>query len=88
MFLTAQSSSRSLVVGRSVCLSVGRPLWKKWPLVYQMLIKSYLPSYLCDSSDSSDSGDSSDISDSGDSGDNSDSGDTCDSGDSDSIGDL
>ena len=44
-------------------MSVDRPLWKKWPLVYKMVIKSYLPSYLCDSSDASDSSDSSDCSD-------------------------
>ena len=37
---------------------------KKWPLEYQKVIKTYLPTFLWDSSDSSDSGDSSDGSDS------------------------
>ena len=42
---------------------------KKWPLEYQILIKTYLPSYLCDSTDGSDSSNSSDISDNSDSSD-------------------
>ena len=42
---------------------------KKWPLEYQKVIKTYLPTYLWDSSDTSDSRDSSDISDSSDSSD-------------------
>ena len=37
---------------------------KKWPLHYQKVIKTYLTTYLWDSSDSSDSCDSSDSSDS------------------------
>ena len=37
---------------------------KKWPLHYQKVIKTYLPTYLWDSSDSSDICDSSDSSDS------------------------
>ena len=48
---------------------------KAWSLVYQIVTKSYKPSYLCDISDgtdSSDSSDSSDISDSNDSCDSSD----------------
>ena len=56
-------------------MSVARPLWKMWSLVYQMVTKSYKRSYLCDSrdgSDSSDSSDSSEISDSNDSCDSSD----------------
>ena len=51
---------------------------KKWPLEYQKVIKTYLPTYLWDSSDSSDSSDSCDSSDSSDS---SDSCDSCDSSD-------
>ena len=31
---------------------------KKWPLEYQKVVKTYLPTYLCDSSDISDSCDS------------------------------
>ena len=37
---------------------------KKWPLEYQMVTKTYLPSNLCDISDGSNSGDSNDSSDS------------------------
>ena len=43
---------------------------KKWPLEYQMVTKTYLATYLWDSSDSSDCFDSSDSSDSNDSSDN------------------
>ena len=39
---------------------------KKWPLEYQKVIETYLPTYLWDSSDSSDSSDSNDSSDSSD----------------------
>ena len=49
---------------------------KKWPLEYQNVIKTYLPTYLRDSSESSDScesRDSSDISDSSNSSDSSES---------------
>ena len=35
---------------------------KKWPLVYQNVNKTYLPTYLWDSSNSSDTSDSSDSS--------------------------
>ena len=49
---------------------------KKWPLEYQKVIKTYLPTYLWDSSDSSDSHDSSDSSDSSNSNDSSDSSDS------------
>ena len=64
-FLAAQGSSRSLVVycfvGRLVC----PPMYvKKGPLECQMVTKTYLPSNLCDNSDSSDSINSSDSSDS------------------------
>ena len=51
---------------------------KKWPLEYQEVIKTYLPTYLWDSSDSCDSRDSSDSSDSSDSNDSSDSSDSSD----------
>ena len=44
---------------------------KKWALEYQKVIKTYLPTYLWDSSDSSDSRDSCDSNDSSDSSDNS-----------------
>ena len=68
-FLAAQSSSRRLVVCRSVCLSV--IFLNKWPFEHQMVTKTYLkptylPTYLCDSFDSSDSSDSCDNSDSSD----------------------
>ena len=53
---------------------------KKWPLEYQMVTKTYLPIYLCDSSGSSDSCDSCDSSDSSVS---SDSSESCDSSDRD-----
>ena len=88
MFLAALSSSWSLVVRPSVGRSVGRSVGpsvgpsvmfvKKWPLEYWKVIKTYLPTYLWDSSDSSDicdicdSCDSIDISDSSDSSDSSD----------------
>ena len=55
---------------------------KKWPLEYQKAIKTYLPTYIWDSSDSSessDSCDSCDICDSSDSSDSSHSGDSSDS---------
>ena len=55
---------------------------KKWPLEYQKVIKTYLPTYLWDSSDSSDSSDRSDSSGSSGSCDSCDSSDSCDSGDS------
>ena len=45
---------------------------KKWPLEYQKLIKTYLPTYLWDSSDSSDSSESGESRDSSDSSDSSD----------------
>ena len=54
-FLSAQSSSRSLVVGRLVGLSV--IFVKRWPLGYQKVIRTCLPTFLWDSSDSSDSSD-------------------------------
>ena len=40
---------------------------KKWPFEYQKVIKSYLPTYLWDSSDSCESSESSESSDSSDS---------------------
>ena len=46
---------------------------KKWPIEYQMVTKTYLPSNKCDSSDNSDSSDSSDSSYSSDRSDSSDS---------------
>ena len=46
---------------------------KKWPLEYQKAIKTYLPTYLWDSSDSSESSDSCDSSDGSHSSDSSDS---------------
>ena len=52
---------------------------KKLPLHYQKVIKTYLPTYLWDSSDSSDSRDSHDSSDSSDSSDSIDSSDSSDS---------
>ena len=67
-FLAALSSSRSLVV----CPSVRPGMFvKKWPLEYHKVIKSYLSTYLWDSSDSSDSSGSSDSSYSSDSSDSS-----------------
>ena len=75
VFLAAQSSSRTTVVGPLVRWSVGllvRPsvmFVKRWPLEY--VIKIYLPTYLWDSSDSSDSWDSSNSSDSSDNSDSS-----------------
>ena len=56
LFLAAQSSSRS----QAVCWLV--TFVKKWPLEYQKVIKTYLPTYLWNSCDSSDSNDSSDSS--------------------------
>ena len=43
-----------------VCLSVGPMVMfvKKWPLEYCKVINTYLPTYLLDSSDSSDISDS------------------------------
>ena len=70
-FLAALSSSRSLVVCLSVRPSVGPsvgppvgPLMfvKKWPLEYQKVIKTNIPTYLWYSRDTSDSSDSSDSS--------------------------
>ena len=58
--LAAQSSSRRLVFGWLVCRLV--TFVKQWPLENQMLTKTYLPSNLCDSNDSSDTSDSSDSS--------------------------
>ena len=59
-FLAAQSSSRSLVVGWSVCPSIldlcEKVTFRLWN-GYWHLPKAYLPTYLCDSSDSSDSSD-------------------------------
>ena len=46
---------------------------KKWPLQYWTVTKTYLPSYICDSSAGSDTSDSSDSNDSSDSSDSSDS---------------
>ena len=83
-FLAAQSSSRSLVVGRLACRSV-RDVCEKWPLEYQKVIKTYLHTYLWDSSDSSDTRDSSDSSDSSY---NSDSSDSSDSSDISDISDI
>ena len=80
LVLAAQSSSKSLVVGWLVRLSV--TLVKKWRLEYQIVTKTHLPSNLCDSSGSSDSCDSSDSSDSSDSIDSSGSSDSSDSSDS------
>ena len=78
-FLAAQSSYRSLVV----CPSVRCVMFvKKWPLKYQKVIKTYLPTYLWDSSDGSDSPDSFDRSDSSDSSDSSDRSDSRDNSDS------
>ena len=54
---------------------------KKWPLEYQKVIKTYLTTYLWDSSDISDSCDSFDSCDSSDSSDNSDISDSSDSSD-------
>jgi hypothetical protein len=54
---------------------------KKWPLEYQKVIKTYLCTYLQDSSDGSDSSDIRDSSDSSDSGDSSDRSDNSDSSD-------
>ena len=47
---------------------------KKWPLEYQIVTKTNLLSYLCDSNDGSDSSDSSDGSESSDCSDSSESG--------------
>ena len=66
IFLAAQSSSRSLVVGWFVGWSVGLEGFVK---KYQIVTKTCLPSYLCYSIDCGDSSDSSDISDSSDSSD-------------------
>ena len=51
---------------------------KKWPLEYQKVIKTYLRTYLRDSSDSINSSDSSDSSESSDSNDRNDSSDSSD----------
>ena len=51
---------------------------KKWPLEYQIVTKTYLPSNLCDSSDGSDSSNRSDSCDSSDTSDISDSSDSSD----------
>ena len=55
---------------------------KKWPLEYQKVTKTYLPTYVWDSTDSRDSSDGSDSSDSCDSNDSNDSNDSSDSSDS------
>ena len=88
IFLAAQSSSRSLFVCRLVCPSVrpsvrpsvcpSRYLVKLWPLEYQIVKKTYLPSNLCTISDSSDNCDSSDNSDNSDNSDSSESYDSSD----------
>ena len=75
--LAALSSSRSLVVGRSVGRSV-RNVCEKVTLQYCKVIKTYLPTYLWDSSDSSDICDSYDSCDSSDRSDSSDSSDSSD----------
>ena len=56
IFLAAQSGSRSLVVRPLVGWSFGssETFVKKGPFEYQMVTKSYLPFYLCDSSDRTD----------------------------------
>ena len=69
IFLAAQSSSRSLVVGWSAGLL--ETFVKKWPLKHEMVTKTFLHSNLCDSSDCSDISNSSDTSDSSDSSDSS-----------------
>ena len=68
IFLAASSSSRSQFVCQSVSVSVGRlvDFVKKLPLEYQILTKTYLPTYLCDSIGGSDSSDRSNSSDSSD----------------------
>ena len=77
------SSSWSLAVGPLVRPSVRLLMFvKKWPLEYQKVIETYLPTYLWDSSDSSDSNDSRDSSDSSDSSDCSDCSDSSNSSDS------
>ena len=81
MFLAAQSSSRSLVVSWLVCRSNHWSLWKKWPLEYQKVIKTYRPTYLWDSGDISDSCDRCDSCDSCDSSESSDSSDHSDRSD-------
>ena len=73
--LATLSSSRSLVVGLSVGLET---FVKKWPLEYQMVTKTYLPSNLFDGSDGSDSSDSSYSNESSDSSDSNDSSDSSD----------
>ena len=78
-FLAAQSSSRCLVVRRSVGPLV--TFVKKLPLEHQMVTKTYLPYNLYDSSDSSDSSESYDSSDSSDSSDSCYSSDSSDSSD-------
>ena len=81
-FLAALSSSRSAVGRPPVGRSVGPLMFvKKWPLEYQKVIKTHLPTYIWDSSDSSASCDSSDSSDSCDSSDSNDSSDRSDSSD-------
>ena len=83
-FLAAQSSSRSLVVDQSVPPSFCRSVMfvKKWPLEYKKVFKTYLPTYLWDSSDCSNSCDSCDSRDSSDSCDSSESSENSESSDS------
>ena len=77
--LATLSSSKSLVVGRSVGLSVTRRLWKKWPSEYGMVTKTNLPhtcmtvaTLVTNTSGSSDRSANSESSESSDSSDNSD----------------
>ena len=86
MFSCPLSSFKSLGVGRSVGLSVDLSVGlegfvKKGLIEYQMVTKTYLPTYLWDSSDSSDSCDSCDSCDSSDSSASSDSRDSSDNKD-------
>ena len=68
LILYFQLPSAALEVQLSVVSSVGRSqdFVKQLPLEYQIVTKTYLPAYLCNSSDICDSNDSSDSSDSSD----------------------
>ena len=84
-FLAARSSSRTTVVGPLVGPSVGlsvRHIYEKVTFRDQNVIKTYLPTYLWDSSDNCDSRDSRDSSDSSNSSDSSENNDSSDSSDS------